>query len=80
MLTVKQLIEELSKYPSDMPVMVDGYEGGYNAVVPEKIYLAEVHYHPREAYYGDYQIAQPGRPVESQQVLILSRKGEGEHY
>ena len=28
-MTTKQLIEELQKYPEDMPVMKCGYEGGY---------------------------------------------------
>lgn len=29
-MTVSELIEQLKNYPSDMPVVVLGYEGGYN--------------------------------------------------
>ena len=31
-MTVAQLIESLKNYPSDLPVVVSGYEGGYNDV------------------------------------------------
>lgn len=79
MLTVSQLIQELSKYSPDMPVMVDGYEGGYCAVEPEKIFQHLVFYNPREEYYGKYQTAQTGQSNESEQVLIISRKGKREY-
>lgn len=29
-ITVGELIAELSKFPADLPVMVNGYEGGYD--------------------------------------------------
>lgn len=31
-MTVQELIEALSQFPSDMPVVVRGYESGYNDI------------------------------------------------
>ncbi|MBD2427710.1 hypothetical protein [Phormidium sp. FACHB-1136] len=41
-MTAKELIEALSQYPPDTPVVVRGYEGGYNdiqAITPVSIQL-----------------------------------------
>ena len=40
MMTVAELIEQLKRYPSDMTVVVDGYEGGYDNPVIEPGYVA----------------------------------------
>ncbi len=80
MLTISQLIQELLKYPGDMPVMVDGYEGGYCEVKPENIYPDSVIYHPQEDYYGSYQAAQPEQTAESQKALVIGRKAKGSYY
>lgn len=37
-MTVADLIERLKAFPADMPVVTDGYEGGYDDVaIPEQI-------------------------------------------
>jgi hypothetical protein len=37
MLTVKQVIEILSRYPENYLVIVDGYEGGYDTITESNI-------------------------------------------
>ena len=37
MLTVKQVIEILQRYPENYLVIVDGYEGGYDPVTEKQI-------------------------------------------
>lgn len=52
---VKDLIEELKKYPDDMPVMKAGYEGGYKDVfipVEKDNILLNVN---TEWYYGPHE-------------------------
>ena len=36
-LTVKNLIDLLSKYPGNLRVVVDGYEGGYEDLQPGRV-------------------------------------------
>ena len=36
-MTVKELMEFLEKYPDDLRVVVDGYEDGYDDILPERI-------------------------------------------
>ncbi len=48
--TVSQLIELLQEFPSDMPVITNGYEGEYeNITSPRRI---KVKYVPDEAWYN----------------------------
>lgn len=45
--TVKSLIEKLKEFPEDMPVLVDGYEGGFDnirVISPEGVYLQNCRY------------------------------------
>jgi hypothetical protein len=52
-MTVKNLIEELSKYSEDTRVLVEGYEGGFDHVdhVREGIFIADIN---SKWYYGDH--------------------------
>jgi len=53
-MTVAQLIESLKNYPSDLPVVVSGYEGGYNDVDSfENIKI--VRDFNKEWYYGKHE-------------------------
>ncbi len=42
MMNVRNLIDALDRCPGDMPVMVDGYEQGYDELSPERICVATV--------------------------------------
>lgn len=48
--SVAQLIEELKKFPPDMPVITNGYEGEYENILPPKIIT--VKFVPDEPYYN----------------------------
>jgi hypothetical protein len=66
--TVGELIEELKKYPKDMPVIVSGYETGY-----ENFYLPivrKIRHIPENMYWdGEFQINENGIDA-----LILERE------
>ena len=52
--TIKQLIEELEKFPPNMPVITNGYEGEYENIMPPNIIM--VKFVPDEPYYnGQFQ-------------------------
>ena len=73
---VKQLIEELQKYPEDMDVMKCGYEGGYKDLsvpVEKDNILLNVN---DEWYYGPHESEDnvPGR--EKEKELLKDKKEE----
>lgn len=66
--TIAELIKILQQYPEDMPVVVSGYEGGYeNFYYP---FVKKVNYLPANPYYeGIFQPDDNGT-----EVLILERE------
>jgi len=53
-MTINELIEALQKFPHDMLVLTDGYEDGYEHVMPPK--SIQVNHVPENKYYdGEYQ-------------------------
>ena len=56
--TVKDLKQILAQYPDDMPILVSGYENGYeNFYTPEK--PQPVKHFPENDYYdGEFQIVE----------------------
>ncbi len=67
-MNVSKLIQHLSVFPPDMPVMIRGYEGGYNDVgtlekVPIKLNQND------QWYYGKHD--SPGRGEEADVVAVL---------
>lgn len=70
-MTIGELIEELKKHPSDMRVVVNGYESGSNDVslideIPIKVNCNE------EWCYGDHSICEE----EEKDEIALSISGE----
>ena len=53
-MTVAQLIEQLKNYPPDLPVVVSGYEGGYNDVDAFET-IKIIRDHNKEWYYGKHE-------------------------
>ena len=51
-MTVKEMIEELSKFPEEAKLMVPGYEGGIQLAAKPKLVMAK--YEGRRRYMGDY--------------------------
>lgn len=57
-MNVQQLIEELKKYPPEMRVIVNGYEGGY--IDLEKVYVQSIRlnvHRKDDWYYGRHDDA-----------------------
>jgi len=70
--TVKELIRILQTFPQDYPVLVSGYESGYEHFYYPAIY--KVTHHPDNKYYeGEYQIADEKETGKTYQAVILGR-------
>ena len=41
-MTVKELVELLEKYPDDLRIVVNGYEDGYDDILPERISTTKI--------------------------------------
>ena len=41
-MTVKELIQILESYPNDLRVVVNGYEGGFDDIAPERISVTKI--------------------------------------
>lgn len=71
-LTVEQLINELTKYPKDYKVLVDGYEGGLDAVLSSKI--VNVEYDETIAwYYGPFEETDN---INIKAIQLISTRGK----
>lgn len=56
--TVGQLIATLKEFPEDMPIVVTGYEDGYENILPPK--KADLKYRPDAPYWsGPFEHAEP---------------------
>ena len=41
-MTVKELVAHLEKYPDNLRVVVNGYEDGYDDILPERIFTTKI--------------------------------------
>ena len=72
-ITVKELIHILQTMPQDLPVLVSGYENGYEHFHQPKI--IKVIHCPENMYYdGEYQIPDERDTAKRIQAVILERK------
>ena len=73
---IKELIKILEKFPPDLEIMVEGYEGGYEDIEDKrmrKLKLKKVDNH--ENWVGDYEeadLVKNSNPIF--EAIILSRK------
>ncbi len=71
MTTVGELSRILERLPSDLPVLVSGYENGYEHFYSPYIIIVE--HHPENPYYdGEYQNAEL-ETSNTMEALILQR-------
>jgi len=71
-LTVENLIKELQKYPKDLQVLVDGYEGGLDAILDTEI--VNVSFDANKAWY--YGAFEENESSKIKAIKILSTRGE----
>lgn len=69
--TVQGLIEVLKTFPPELPVLVSGYESGY-----ENFYMPHVEkmvYQPENMYFeGEFQVAE-NKDAEAFEAVLLTR-------
>ena len=67
--TVSKLIEALSSFPPDTPVLTSGYENGFENI--QQPALKELVHKPNNPYYdGEYQLVSDGDSEPFQAVLL----------
>jgi hypothetical protein len=54
-MTVSELIEELKNYPSNMRVVIPGYEGGEEDIINLEVVKLKLDVH-KEWYYGSHEV------------------------
>lgn len=69
-MVIRELIQELQKYPSETRVLVDGYETGYDDI--EEVLPSRVCPYNGADYDGSYRYAK-NFDDNSFDVLVLSR-------
>jgi hypothetical protein len=70
--TAGSLMEILKDFPADMPVVVSGYETGYeNFYQPQ---IMKLSFHPESDYWdGQFQIAEPDES-DCFEAIVLGRE------
>jgi len=67
--TIAKLIEELKKFPQDIPVVTNGYEGEFENILPPKI--ISVKFVPDQPYYdGQFHLVNKNEPTAFKSVAI----------
>ena len=69
--TAGQLIEILKSFPPDVPVVVSGYEDGYENFYPPKVVKLK-HMHGQPSWNGEFDEAQDG-DKETFDAVVLAR-------
>lgn len=70
--TVKDLIEDLKKLPQDFPVLVSGYEDGFENILKPK--TLKVKHKPKNAYWsGEFQETEK-TDNDTFDAIVLRRK------
>jgi hypothetical protein len=67
--TVKELIEILQTFPGELPVLVSGYETGYECFYSP--YVIDLVRHPDNMYWdGEYQQPGDGEAAELSAIIL----------
>lgn len=67
--TVAQLIEILKTFPADLPVLVSGYESGYECFYHPQI-RDLVHKSENTYYDGEFQLPEKGESPQFSAVIL----------
>ena len=67
--TVAELIEELKKHPQDLPVLVSGYEDGFENIMP--LTIIKLNHKPESQYWiGEFQTAEEENEGDLEAVVL----------
>lgn len=78
-MTVSELIELLQEYPANLRVVVNGYEEGYDDLLPEQVSIAKISLntgtHHWEGQHGDprHRIKETPDDDKVVEALVLRR-------
>ena len=64
-MTVKELVEFLPNYPDDLRVVVNGYEDGYDDILPERISTRKIEL---DTGKHDWEGKHSGPPYKSEET------------
>lgn len=70
-MTIADLIQKLQEFPPDSLVLVDGYEGGLDAVTDAKI-INIIYHEDKEWYYRPYE---ESKNSDQMGIYLLSTRG-----
>ena len=73
-MTVAELIEQLRQLPADLPVLVEGYETGWDGI-HELCTAGVARYRRAQDWDGEYRSADEYKQIGKPAVLIVGRRG-----
>lgn len=73
-MTVAELIEHLSQFPADLPVLVQGYETGWDAIHALRT-DGVVSFPDAADWDGEYVLAADSQQAGQPALLIVGRRG-----
>lgn len=72
--TVAELIKALQQFPQDMPIVVSGYESGFENILPPK--MERLEQNPKNKYWdGEFQETDQSLGGQVIEAVVLSRAG-----
>ena len=74
-MNVEELIEQLHQLPGNLPVLIEGYETGWDGI-HELRTAGVVPYRKAEAWDGEYHLATEFKQAGQPAVLLVGRRGE----
>ena len=74
-MNVEELIEQLHQLPGNLPVLIEGYETGWDGI-HELRTACVVPYRKAEAWDGEYHLATEFKQAGQPAVLLVGRRGE----
>ena len=74
-MNVEELIEQLQQLPGNLPVLIEGYETGWDGI-HELRSAGVVPYRKAQAWDGEYHLATDFKQAGQPAVLIVGRRGE----
>ena len=74
-MNVEELVEQLQQLPGNLPVLIEGYETGWDGI-HELRTAGVVPYRKAEAWDGEYHLATEFKQAGQPAVLLVGRRGE----
>ena len=74
-MNVEELIAQLHQLPGNLPVLIEGYETGWDGI-HELRTAGVVPYRKAQAWDGEYHLATDFKQAGQPAVLIVGRRGE----